>query len=140
MQKILLGSIAQDTQTYTIVINQDSRAKRPWTQEKHHHPGTPGGKANDARSSGAPTTLEMHAAMRRHTSDRGGGLWEVLTLHYQEAAQLRERQNLCCGTTYWKTKESPLMAPHSSVLAWKIPWTEEPDGLQSIGSQRVGHD
>ena len=33
-----------------------------------------------------------------------------------------------------------VMATHSSVLAWKIPWTEEPDGLQSIGSQRVRHD
>ena len=32
------------------------------------------------------------------------------------------------------------MAPHSSTLAWKIPWTEEPGGLQSKGSQRVGHD
>ena len=32
------------------------------------------------------------------------------------------------------------MAPHSSVLAWRIPWTEEPGGLQSTGSQRVGHD
>ena len=32
------------------------------------------------------------------------------------------------------------MAPHSSTLAWKIPWTEEPGGLQSMGSWRVGHD
>ena len=32
------------------------------------------------------------------------------------------------------------MAAHSSTLAWKIPWTEEPGGLQSGGSQRVGHD
>ena len=32
------------------------------------------------------------------------------------------------------------MAPHSSTLAWKIPWTEEPSMLQSMGSQRVGHD
>ena len=32
------------------------------------------------------------------------------------------------------------MAPHSSTLAWKIPWTGEPGGLQSMGSQRVGHD
>ena len=32
------------------------------------------------------------------------------------------------------------MATHSSTLAWKIPWTEEPDKLQSIASQRVGHD
>ena len=32
------------------------------------------------------------------------------------------------------------MAPHSSTLAWKIPWTEEPGGLQSMGSRRVRHD
>ena len=40
-------------------------------------------------------------------------------------------------------REDPLekeMATHSSILAWKIPWTEEPGGLQSMGSQRVGHD
>ena len=32
------------------------------------------------------------------------------------------------------------MATHSSVLAWEMPWTEEPGGLQSMGLQRVGHD
>ena len=32
------------------------------------------------------------------------------------------------------------MATHSCILAWKIPWMEEPSGLQSMGSQRVGHD
>ena len=32
------------------------------------------------------------------------------------------------------------MATHSSILAWKVPWTEEPGGLQSMRSQRVGHD
>ena len=32
------------------------------------------------------------------------------------------------------------MAPHSSIPAWKIPWTEEPSALQSMGSLRVGHD
>ena len=39
-------------------------------------------------------------------------------------------------------REDPLekeMATHSSILAWKIPLTEEPGGLQSMGSQRVGH-
>ena len=39
--------------------------------------------------------------------------------------------------------EDPLeeeMANHSSILAWEIPWTEEPGGLQSIGSQKVGYD
>ena len=40
-------------------------------------------------------------------------------------------------------REDPLekeMAIHSSILAWRIPWTEEPGGLQSTGSQRVGHN
>ena len=39
--------------------------------------------------------------------------------------------------------EDPLekeMATHSSILAWEIPWTEEPGGLQSMGLQRVRHD
>ena len=34
----------------------------------------------------------------------------------------------------------PGLATHSSALAWRLPWTEEPGGLQSVGSQRVGHD
>ena len=51
--------------------------------------------------------------------------------------------------TMWETRvqclgqEVPLekeMATHSSILAWKIPWTEEPGRLQSMGWQRVGHD
>ena len=37
-------------------------------------------------------------------------------------------------------KECTVVAPHSSALAWKIPWMEEPGGLQSMGSRRVGHD
>ena len=40
-------------------------------------------------------------------------------------------------------REDPLekgMAPHSSILAWRIPWTEKPGGLQPMGSQRDGHD
>jgi len=40
-------------------------------------------------------------------------------------------------------REDPLekgMATHSSILAWRIPWTEEVGGLQSMGSQTVGHD
>ena len=40
-------------------------------------------------------------------------------------------------------QEDPLeeeMAPHSSILAWRIPWTEEPGGLQPMGSKRVLHD
>ena len=40
----------------------------------------------------------------------------------------------------WEDPLEKEMAIHSSTLAWKIPWTEELDRLQSIGSQRVGHD
>ena len=52
-------------------------------------------------------------------------------------------------STMWETQVRSLggedlleeeMATHSSILAWKIPWTEEPGGLQSMGLQRVGHD
>ena len=41
---------------------------------------------------------------------------------------------------YPNTKLEKAMAPHSSTLAWKIPWTEEPGRLQSMGSLRVGHN
>ena len=41
---------------------------------------------------------------------------------------------------YWEDPLEEGMAAHSSILAWRIPWTEEPSGLQSTGPQRVGHD
>ena len=44
-------------------------------------------------------------------------------------------QSLC-----WEVPLKEGMAPHSSILAWRIPWTEEPGRLQSMGSQRAGHD
>ena len=50
---------------------------------------------------------------------------------------MQETQVLILG------QEEPLekgIATHSSILAWRIPWTEELGGLQSMGSQRVGHD
>ena len=40
----------------------------------------------------------------------------------------------------WEDPLEKEMATHSSILAWRMPWTEEPGGLQSMGSQRVGHD
>ena len=58
-------------------------------------------------------------------------------------------QMVKCLPTMWETwvrslgQQVPLekeMATHSSILAWKTPWTEEPGRLQSMGSQRVGHD
>ena len=58
-------------------------------------------------------------------------------------------QMVKCLPAVWETQvqslgwEDPLekeMATHSSTLSWKIPWTEEPGRLQSMGLQRVGHD
>ena len=40
----------------------------------------------------------------------------------------------------WEDPLEEKMAIHSSILAWRIPWTEEPGGLQSMGSQRVRHN
>ena len=40
----------------------------------------------------------------------------------------------------WEDPLETEMATHSSISAWRIPWTEEPDGLQSMGLQRVGHN
>ena len=51
--------------------------------------------------------------------------------------------NLCPYRTYTRVGgyfNNTAMAAHSSTLAWKIPWTEEPGGLQAMGSLRVGHD
>ena len=50
---------------------------------------------------------------------------------------MQENQVLSLG---WEDPLEEGMATHSSVLAWRIPWTEEPSGLQSMGSQRVGHN
>ena len=44
------------------------------------------------------------------------------------------------GSLGWEDLLEKKTAPHSSTLAWRIPWTEEPGGLQFMGSQRVGHD
>ena len=51
------------------------------------------------------------------------------------AMQENQIRSLC-----WEDPLEKGMATHSSTLAWRIPWTEEPSGLQSIGSQRVRHD
>ena len=50
---------------------------------------------------------------------------------------MKETGVRCLGQEDPSEKE---MATHSSILAWEIPWTEEPGSLQSVGSQRVGHD
>ena len=65
-----------------------------------------------------------------------GGAWKAA------AHEVTEGQTRLRGFTFtfhFQALEKE-MATHSSVLAWEIPWTKEPGGLQSMGSQRVGHD
>ena len=68
-------------------------------------------------------------------------------MHYPSEAtqeiQARLYWGSCCSRVPSLGREDPLqkrVATHSRILAWKIPWTQEPGGLQSIGSHRVGHD
>ena len=49
-------------------------------------------------------------------------------------------QEMCIQSLGWEDPLEKEMVTHSSILAWKIPWTEKPGELQSVGSQRVGHD
>ena len=51
-----------------------------------------------------------------------------------------QTQEIGVQTLSWEDPLEKEMATHSSILAWEIPWTEEPGGLQSMGSQRVGQD
>ena len=48
-------------------------------------------------------------------------------------------QEMAVSSLGWEDPLEKGMATHSSILAWEIPWTDEPGGLQSMGSQRVGH-
>ena len=65
-----------------------------------------------------------------------GGAWWA-TAH--GVAKSWTRLSDCTFTFHFHAMEKE-MATHSSILAWRIPWTEEPGGLQPMGSLRVGHD
>ena len=56
------------------------------------------------------------------------------------AKNLSALQETLVQSLGWKDPLEKGMATHSSILAWRIPWTEESGGLQFMGSQRVGHD
>ena len=58
----------------------------------------------------------------------------------QRVKRLPARGEAWVRSLDWEDPLEKEMATHASTLAWKIPWTEEPGGLQSIASQRVGHD
>ena len=58
----------------------------------------------------------------------------------QIVRNLPARQETWVQSLAWEDPLEEGMATHSSILAWKIPWMEEPGRLQSMGSLRVGHD
>ena len=58
----------------------------------------------------------------------------------QLVKNLHEMQETQVRSLGWEDPLEKEMAAHSSILAWEIPWTEEPGGLQSMESQRVGQD
>ena len=60
--------------------------------------------------------------------------------HIFQCLLLQERQEMQVQSPGGEDPLEKEMATHSSILAWRIPWTEEPGGLQSMGLQRVGHD
>ena len=62
------------------------------------------------------------------------------SLMAQLVKNLPAMQEIQVRSLGWEDLLEKEMATHSSILAWRIPWTEDPGGLQSMGSQRVGHD
>ena len=62
------------------------------------------------------------------------------TLFHLHSKRNRMGPKECGGTSVFSIIMLKAMALHSSTLAWKIPWMEEPGRLQSMGSLRVGHD
>ena len=69
-----------------------------------------------------------------------GGAGAVASLKTQTAKNLPAMQETWVQSLVWEDPLEKGMATHSSILAWRIPWMEEPGRLQSIGLQRVGRD
>ena len=67
-------------------------------------------------------------------------LYPLASLVAQRIKHLPAMQETRVRSLGWEDPLEKEMATHSSILAWRIPWTEEPGGLQSMGFQRVGHD
>ena len=63
--------------------------------------------------------------------------WFVIARIVKNLPAIQETQARSLG---WEDPLEKRMATHSSILAWRIAWTEEPGGLQPMGSQRVGHN
>ena len=96
--------------------------KIPWTEE-------PGRLQSMGSHRVGHDWSDLAAAMRRRAS-----------LVAQRLKHLATMWETWVWSPGWEDTLEKEMATHSSILAWRIPWTEEPSGLQSTGSQRVRHD
>ena len=74
----------------------------------------------------SPTVTSIHDHWKNHSLDKMDLCWQ---------SNISDFLICCLG---WSSEKA--MATHSSTLAWRVPWTEEPGGLQSMESLRVGHD
>ena len=83
-----------------------------------------------------PTSLMSPALAGRFFTT--SATWEALVA--QTVKNLPEMQKTWVQSLGREDPLEEVMTTHSSILAWRIPWTEEAGGLQSMGSQRVGHD
>ena len=73
-------------------------------------------------------------------ASNAGNLGSIPSLVAQTVKRLSTMLEARVRSLGWEDPLEKEMAIHSSTIAWKIPWTEEPGRLQSMGSQRVGHD
>ena len=77
---------------------------------------------------------------RNHCVLEAAVLKHRASLMAQRVKQLPAIKETWVRSLGWEDPLEKEMATHSSVLAWRIPWTEKPGSLESVGSQRVGHD
>ena len=76
--------------------------------------------------------MEYYSAIKRNTFESVLMRWMNLEPVIQSEVSQKEKDKYCILTHI----SEKAMAPHSSILAWKIPWTKEPGRLQSMGSQK----
>ena len=89
---------------------------------------------------GDETVLELERAVWQHEADELNGHCIV---HFSGGSDVKESACNSGDSGSIPGREDPLekgMATHSSILAWRILWREKPGGLQSMGSQRIGHN
>ena len=96
----------------------------------------PSAEYSEATVSHTFDSVHLLAQPKLENPRDGGAWWAAI----YGVTQSRTRLKWLSSSSSKQERTEKAMAPHSSTLAWKIPWTEEPGRLQSMGSWRVGHD